>query len=273
MTYTGPESIVLVSGYKGSGKDTFANRLTTEKWGYTRFAFADSLKNMAGESYGLTHEQMYFQDKKESPILSLPVIAKDTFTEILQEELFTHFSTADGTHPTEDGETGYLHRDVKTGVYSLVRSEFATSTWREKLWFAGRWLSGVPTKQRIDPLYWTPRAILILEGSTKRSVNAKFWVSRIAREIAQKQATRVVISDWRYRSELADLQEGLMEEFGYRPHLITVRITDPETTSDAVDSSERDLDKFEGIEFSVVNKKSDGLDAFHKVIDKMSSLF
>lgn len=54
-------SIVVLTGYKGSGKDTVANYLV-HKYKYKQLAFADVLKKMASEIYSL--DSSYFDDRK-----------------------------------------------------------------------------------------------------------------------------------------------------------------------------------------------------------------
>lgn len=82
--------------------------------------------------------------------------------------------------------------------------------------------------------YWTPRALLILEGSIKRAVTSEYWVRRIIEEIVANPDQNYVISDMRYRSELEQLQN-------YLDTVTTVRIQRWERI-DTLDPSERDLD-------------------------------
>lgn len=86
--------------------------------------------------------------------------------------------------------------------------------------------------------YWTPRALCILEGSIKRSVNSNFWVSQVLNKIRANPANHYVISDMRYTSEADTLKLFLPEK-----ELITMRINRFETI-DTMDPSERDLDQY-----------------------------
>lgn len=83
--------------------------------------------------------------------------------------------------------------------------------------------------------YWTPRALCILEGSIKRSVNSNYWVRSVANEILGTRGN-YVISDMRYKSE-ADTLRILL------PSLITLRL-DRFDSIDTQDPSERDLDDY-----------------------------
>jgi hypothetical protein len=87
-------------------------------------------------------------------------------------------------------------------------------------------------------MYWTPRALCILKGSTNRSVDKQYWVQRAMSDISKKKAELNVITDLRYRSEA----EQLKEKFG--TNLILVRINRFEK-SPSSDPSERDLDSYE----------------------------
>jgi len=58
-------SIVGVTGLKFNGKDTVANHLCN-KYGFTRIAFADPLKEICGILFGFNHEQLH-GSLKETP--------------------------------------------------------------------------------------------------------------------------------------------------------------------------------------------------------------
>ncbi len=84
--------------------------------------------------------------------------------------------------------------------------------------------------------FWTPRALCILEGSTKRSVNSNFWVKSTIEEVVNNPDTNYVISDMRYRSE-ADILKLFV------PNIQLVRI-DRYDSINTTDPSERDLDEY-----------------------------
>lgn len=101
-------------------------------------------------------------------------------------------------------------------------------------------------------LYWTPRALCILEGSIKRSVNSQFWLDTVCNEIKRTDKSYsdvFVISDLRYKSEA----EALKEEFG--KDLVLIRVN-RFVTSPSEDPSERDLDNYDGFNYTVDNKGS-----------------
>lgn len=83
--------------------------------------------------------------------------------------------------------------------------------------------------------YWTPRALCILEGSIKRSVNANYWVQSVIRKAIDNPQNHYVISDVRYRSEMDALNIMLPDQ------VAPVRIERFDSI-DTLDPSERDLD-------------------------------
>ena len=56
--------ILLIRGFAGAGKDTFGN-IFVQKFGYKRFAFADFLKEMVSEKYGVPLNTLHCQAGKE----------------------------------------------------------------------------------------------------------------------------------------------------------------------------------------------------------------
>ena len=56
-------SIILIRGYSQSGKD-FVGKILCKKYGYQRFAFADSLKRLVCNKYNIQMEQLHSQHGK-----------------------------------------------------------------------------------------------------------------------------------------------------------------------------------------------------------------
>lgn len=169
--------LLALSGYKGSGKSTVADYLVSA-YGYTQISFAAKLKDLVAETYRVPREHLDSPTMKEQPILSLPAIPSDPFTQ---------------------------------AIHHMLRDEL---------------LSG----------YWTPRALCILEGSIKRSVNANFWIRDLLAEIQKNPNRSYVISDLRYKSEADIIKMQLPESLTLRiERHLSVATTDP---------SERDLDDY-----------------------------
>lgn len=174
--------LVGISGWKGSGKDTAADFLI-EECGYQRLAFADILKEMVSEQYGVPLSYFHDNSMKEVGLPNLPVKTADKFT-------------------------GMIHR--------FMIKEFAN--------IEGK-----------DGLFWTPRALAILEGSIKRSVRSDYWVKRVLDSAMEAAGDKFVVSDLRYKTELQQLGDyGKLGFVSCRVHRFD------ESPSD--DPSERDLD-------------------------------
>lgn len=108
----------------------------------------------------------------------------------------------------------------------------------------------ITLQQRLDSElrsgFWTPRALCILEGSSKRAVYANYWVKRVAELIIQTPYD-FVISDLRYKSE-ADTLKMLV------PGIKLIRL-DRFDSVDTQDPSERDLDNYK-FDYILENRKS-----------------
>jgi protein associated with RNAse G/E len=76
-------SIILLRGFSHSGKD-FVGDILCKKYGYERFAFADSLKKIIVEKYQCNIEQLHTQSGKLEVCQSDS--KKRTFRQILIEE-------------------------------------------------------------------------------------------------------------------------------------------------------------------------------------------
>ena len=104
--------------------------------------------------------------------------------------------------------------------------------------------------------FWTPRALLILEGSAKRSVFANYWLKKLVNVVMQSP-DNFVVTDMRYRNE-ADMFKILI------PGSINIRVVREGHTILTQDASERDLD---GYQFDRTIHNSGSLEQFHTTID------
>lgn len=86
-------------------------------------------------------------------------------------------------------------------------------------------------------MYWTPRSLAILKGSTNRSVQSNYWTNKAFESIENtlKSKSFVVVTDLRYKSEMTQFKEKFGE------NVIFVRINRFKE-SPSQDPSERDLD-------------------------------
>lgn len=106
--------------------------------------------------------------------------------------------------------------------------------------------------------FWTPRALCILEGSTKRSVYSNYWVRTVVNQIQSDPDRNYVISDMRYATE-ADTLKLLL------PGVITARVLRAATV-DTQDPSERNLDEYE---FNHYIRNTGTMEQLHSGLDDL----
>lgn len=202
--------VIAISGYKRSGKDTSAEILVNDH-NFKRVAFADILKDMVAKEYNIPREHCDDPKFKEAPIVHLPVTPKDDFSLMLCKFMVREFRDINGHMPAE----AYVD---PSGAFLGVMG------------------------RHVAQLYWTPRALCILKGSTNRAVTSQFWTEQAINQITRVMNSDApggvcngfVISDLRYRSEVEQLR------LAFGKDLITVRVNRAESAS--LDPSERDLD-------------------------------
>lgn len=136
-------------------------------------------------------------------------------------------------------------KEAPLSKYPVINTDAFTGTMQDLL------------KSELSSGFWTPRALCILEGSTKRSVYSNYWVSRAVRNMSP--AFDYVISDMRYKSE-ADTLTMLM---GSNFQLSKWRIERLDTV-DTLDASERDLDDYNGFTHRIDNRSTTN-DLFERV--------
>ena len=220
--------IIALSGFKGSGKDELASYLV-KKYGFTRTSFADPLKDLVASEYEIDRASLDDPERKEKPLLHLPVHPKDPYTRMVAEFMFKEFRSKEGFQPTDVNRTKH---DKFLGVFSVL---IATGEIYEPLKHQGR---DVTSSYR--EVYHTPRSLAILKGSTNRLVASNFWVQKAINKIKSgidADYDNHVISDFRYQSEGAQL----IEAFGKDVTFVRInRFKD----SPSSDPSERDLDEY-----------------------------
>lgn len=95
-----PQTIVLLSGYARSGKDTFADGMMRHSQGIKRIAFADALKDSANEfALGLglvaNFQEEEFKRKHRDTLVALGKFARS-----LDSNVFVYCLTEDATRDT-----------------------------------------------------------------------------------------------------------------------------------------------------------------------------
>ena len=201
--------IVMVSGWKGSGKDMTAEHLIQEH-GFKRVAFADPLKDLVAKEYNIPRSYCDDRKYKEAPLLQYPVAPKDAFSRMIAENQIREFRDTHGVTPH-----GFTYQNGE--FYGLVQD------------------GDREIKVRV---YQTPRSLCILKGSTNRSVDSGYWIKLACSEMAKDPNGLYVISDLRYKSEV-----GQVTDIIGKSNVSSIRINRFDTT-ESTDSSERDLDDY-----------------------------
>ena len=230
-------NVVALSGWKGSGKDLVAEYLV-DKYGFTRVAFADPLKDTVATQFSLDRKSIDNRFLKEAALLDLPVSPKDAYSRHLAGFLIGELVFGDDTKPTRQQINAY---NFGLGLNDIVS-------------FMGEF----------GQLYWTRRALCILEGSTKRTADPEYWIKQAV--LQMNQGGRYVISDARFINEAETLSRLLPNS------LTTIRI-DRFDTSASTDPSERDLDSYP-FPFRINNKVSENktVEEVYSQIDAIMSL-
>jgi hypothetical protein len=220
--------IIGLSGWRRSGKDTAGDFL--RKHGFMRVAYADALKTNVANSYGLSPEHLTDQNLKEEPLLEYPAYVGDKGSLNITSAFMKELCTASGK---------------KLGQYDIM------------LYTDGCAYHPVYGEK----LYWTPRALMIMEGTTKRAVHKDYWVMQAINKIDKMSESfkGFYISDMRYKSEA----ESMKKEYG--SEFVSVRINRFDDCP-STDASERDLD---GYPFDYVIDNKGSLQEFE---DKVLSL-
>lgn len=156
--------VMMISGYKGSGKDEAAKYFMYKD--FKRVSFAGPLKDMVAKEYGLDRAIFDDQEYKEVALPDYPVISENIFSRDLHKKLLSEFRTKSGKVATQ---TYYEDNNLK--LKSVMSDGLVTLK---------------------EQLYWTPRALLILHGTIARSVNPLHWVEKA---VNKNSNSRVVISD------------------------------------------------------------------------------
>lgn len=232
--------VIAISGWKGSGKDTVGDILVKTK-GFTRVAFADSMKDMVASEYKIPRHYLDDLKLKEAPLEQYPVIPRDDFGLNLAKMLYREFRTIEGYIPSD------FYIDPSGAFLGVI----------------GR---------NITQLYWTPRALCILKGSSNGAVTSDYWTQKVISTILSANSTyrmfgeysldnldKFVITDLRYNSEVKQLRQAFGKD------LILVRVNRFDSTY-STDSSERDLDNYK---FDVVIDNKTTLEDLEQQVEKL----
>lgn len=76
-------SVILLSGWKRSGKGTVAEYLE-ERHGYQELSLAEPIKDLVSRKYNIIRSALDDQTRKEAPIPTLPIVGSDSTTRGIQ---------------------------------------------------------------------------------------------------------------------------------------------------------------------------------------------
>lgn len=234
--------VFALSGWKQSGKDTTADYLV-KKYGFNKLSFASALKDMVADQYVILRNHMDLSEFKESPIKGMPVTPVDDFSRLISNFMVKEFRTINGEKPDNHQ---YIEGKGFQGVIEVTGQDGT----RTKSW-------------EMKDLYWTPRALCILEGSVKRTASSDYWVKKVIESIKfdfePNPPKQFVISDLRYKSEIKQLRAAFGDS------LTVVRINRFKSI-DSTDPSERDLD---GFDFDITVDSTGTVEDLKADIDKL----
>jgi hypothetical protein len=123
--------IIALSAWKGSGKDTVAKILVEER-GFTRIAFADVLKDMVAEQYGISRESLDDQNQKERPILSLPANPQDDFSRMVVNYMLRELRTESGQIPNSLSDMPFWTGRALAILEGSVKRSVSSSYWLDR---------------------------------------------------------------------------------------------------------------------------------------------
>lgn len=230
--------LICFSGFKGSGKDSLAAYLI-KNYAANRVSFADPLKDMVAQEFGVCRSFLDDPKFKESPLIGLPVDPKDGFSRMIAEFMVKEFRSACGKTPR-----GFkYHKDGYYGIFTVLEANGEIFDQHKD--------QGRDVRDGLCKVYQTPRSLAILKGSTNRSVRSDYWVNKAFESVEAhlKENKMVVISDLRYKSEAQQIKN----RFGDKAVLIRINRF---KESPSTDPSELDLNDYK----------------FHHYIDNTGSL-
>lgn len=165
-------------------------------------------------------------------------------------------------------------KDMVSSIYGVPREYMDSSKYKEKPLHQFPVISTdgfteILHKQLRSELqsgFWTPRALLILEGSSKRAVHSNYWVTSVVVDIMNNPDTNFVISDLRYKSE-ADTLKLLL------PRIQLVRVHRAGMVPNTLDPSERDLDDYSKFNFVLDNSGTTKEQAYENIDNYINTTF
>jgi len=173
-------------------------------------------------------------------------VGKDTFAEILAEELFNESQQKFIMMAYAHELKLRVQKDFDLSYEQLWGDEKEIPDTRYERHFFTTLTGGIENIET-KPVYWTPREILQFIGTECfRSVDNNFWTKALFRKIAEKEYKNVIITDVRFPNEA----EPITKSGGY-----VVKISRDSKQEIHGDShiSETAMNCYENVDFNVNN--------------------
>jgi hypothetical protein len=225
-------TFVLISGKKFAGKDTVAEYMEMNH-AVHRIALADPLKDLVAKMYNRPRIEFDDQRTKEVPIYTLPVIPRDDACRLRVESMMSEFRTRDGYKPAP------------------------YPWWRRMLGMVIYRANGQLADGEGHGLYWTNRALCILEGFTKRCVDANYWTKQALDRAHPNKLN--VFSDVRFENEVVCIRR-------HCERVVVVRVERPGIIT-SNDASETSMDHYK-FDYIITNNGS-----LKELYEKVETMF
>jgi len=173
------KKIIGISGWKRSGKDTFATMIKNMHTSTSILSLAAPLKDACMLDYGLSPDECYKQSLKELPLRKLPCRITDKYAAHAFKNVAEECRDMEGNRGTD---------------YRIVEG------------YAIQAESGMS-------LYWTPRALMIFKGSNQRTMNPDYWLDQLCQKVESTRSSLYLIPDMRYINEADYLASRFGENF------------------------------------------------------------
>lgn len=238
-------NVIAVFGKSRSGKNTVGDMIAASRKGTAQIAFADKLKQICGELFGLTHEDMNTDaGKAKATKLACPTcpVCKSIDTEMVMSTLaFSSFYDQPVVNPKGPRQAACK----ACGAVGALESFVGFWTPRTIMQFVAT--EGV---RRVDPQAWARHAMRVAVSRLEMETAAGVTTER-----AYPGISLVVITDGRFRSELAAVREA---------GGVAWRVRRPETDDSAVGlaghASETEIDGIPDSDFDEVVMNVGSLD-------------
>jgi hypothetical protein len=166
-------------------------------------------------------------------------VGKDTFAEILAEEIFNSVKKR------------FVLMAYANELKNRVQKDFDLSY--EQLWGNQKEVPDkrYPKVRNSTELFWTPREIMQDYGEFYRSIDYDFWVKELFRVIDEKEYNNVIITDVRHPNEATPVinRGGLI-----------IKITSNRENKEQVHGenhiSETAMDNYDQVDFHIINDGS-----------------